>query len=157
MATAALLQTISKTMDELLGGYAISHIDIPYQKCANLDEYSFNKKTCGSRILGVYTRDGWIVVKLSNAHSILINLGFNANVLFFEAGAETSKKFDVRMQLEGGSSCTIKYWMGGRFYLSSDDALPASLRAREYMRQVFEQRQRLPCHSRQMPSTGKGK
>lgn len=143
MASLAQIQTISRTMDDLLGGKVIAHIDIPYLKCANAESHTFNKRTCGAAILGVYCREGWIILKLSNAHSILIHLGWNANLLFHEDGGDISKRFDVKLDFADHSAFTLKYWMGGKFYLAEDNALPAGLRAREYMRQIFEQR--LPC------------
>ena len=143
MASTAQIQAMAKTMDDLLNGKVISHIHIPYAQCANLDEYAFNQRTCGAAVWGVYHRKKWLVVKLSRDERILIHLGFNANVLFQEKGASLPKRFDVKMEFDDGTSFTIKYWMGGKFWLSADHALPASLRAREYMREIFEQR--FPC------------
>ena len=83
MAELPEISKLSIQMKDTLRGKTVKTITLLQEKCANIPEAKFKKRTTGAKITDVFNKGKWIITTLDNNENILLSLGMGADILYF--------------------------------------------------------------------------
>ncbi|MCL2571623.1 MAG: hypothetical protein FWE11_04400 [Defluviitaleaceae bacterium] len=118
MAELPEITKMAGQMNTTLRGKIIKEINLLQEKCANIPEADFNKRTVAATVTNVYHKGKWIITSLDNGEHILLSLGMGADVLYFEAGADMPEKYQIKVLFTDDSGYTARFWWFGKFLLT---------------------------------------
>jgi len=120
MAELPEIAKLSGQMKNTLRGKTIQKVTLLQEKCANIPEDEFQKRTAGAKISDTVNKGKWIITSLDNGENILLSLGMGADVLFFENEKDEPEKYQVKMLFTDGSGYTARFWWFGKFLLTDN-------------------------------------
>jgi formamidopyrimidine-DNA glycosylase len=123
MAELPEIAKLAEQMNATLRGKTIQTVTLLQDKCANLAQDEFLKRTTGARITDTRNRGKWIITKLDNGENILLSLGMGADILFYDKQEKEADKYQVKVLFSDGSGYTARFWWFGKFLLVSDEEL----------------------------------
>jgi len=140
MAELPEITKYAKQMNDTLKGKTIKHIALLQEKCANIPEADFQKRTHGAKIANVYHKGKWIITSLDNGEYILLSLGMGADMLYFEDPDNLPEKYQIKVLFEDNSGYTARFWWFGKFLLASEVELALESNTKDIAIDPFDER-----------------
>ena len=140
MAELPEITKLSGQMHKALQGKTIKEISLLQEKCANIPEAAFQKRTTGAKITGVSHKGKWIITALDNGEHILLSLGMGADILYFKDESTLPEKYQIKVLLADGSGYTARFWWFGKFLLVSPIELAAEPSTKDIAMDPFDER-----------------
>ena len=138
MAELPEITKLAGQMHSTLQGKKIKEITLLQEKCANIPEDAFQKRTKGAAIESVYHKGKWIITKLSNGEHILLSLGMGADIRSFKKGDPMPEKYQIKVLLTDGTGYTAKFWWFGKFLLVSPVELSSEPNTKDIAMDPFD-------------------
>ncbi|HHY81989.1 MAG TPA: Fpg/Nei family DNA glycosylase [Clostridiales bacterium] len=110
------------------------------EKCANVSFYEFQKRVKDASIKDVKNRGKWIITSLDNGENVLLSLGMDADVMYFENEEDQADKYQVKVTFNDGSGYTARFLWFGKFLLVSDDELASEPNTKAIAIDPFDER-----------------
>jgi formamidopyrimidine-DNA glycosylase len=123
MAELPEIAKLANQMNDTLKGKTLRSIILLQDKCANITQEEFQKRTVGARIKEVYYKGKWIFTSLDKGENILLSLGMGADILYFDDEKKVPDKYQVKVVFTDGTGYTARFWWFGKFLLISDEEL----------------------------------
>ena len=108
---------IIATQMKNLSGKTIRSIEIFQEKCLNRSQKDFHSLMPQKRIMSVHPLGKWIVVHLSDASVLFINLGMGGEICFFNNNENIPEKSRLIVHLTDETGFFITLWWFGYFHL----------------------------------------
>jgi len=143
MAELPEITKLSNQMRETLRGKMIKNISLLQEKCANIPEADFQKRSHGAEIMDIYHKGKWIITSLSNGENILLSLGMGADISFFEDEKNESarpEKYQIEVLFKDGSGYTARFWWFGKFLLVSEVELALDSNTKDIALDPFDKK-----------------
>lgn len=103
----------ARQMNKKLRGKRVASAESRQPKNLNISVSQFVKAIQGKAVSSVFARGKWLVVKLEPGYRLLINLGMNGDVLYFDDNREPPDRYQFRLVFDDGSGFTIAFqWIG---------------------------------------------
>lgn len=103
----------TKQMKKEIVGKRIADVEVRQPKNLNVPVEDFTETVKGKTVLDVSARGKWFFIKLDSAHYLLINLGMNADMLYFSPEQKPSEKYQFKLTFTDKSGFTIQFqWFG---------------------------------------------
>lgn len=115
---------IGRQMNRKLKGKSITDIDVKQPKNLNMTIQRFSRICIGKVVEGVLSRGKWLFVKLGSTHTLLINLGMGAELVYFKSGQKLSEKHQFRLTFSDKTGFTVHFWWFGYIHLFPNKDLP---------------------------------
>jgi formamidopyrimidine-DNA glycosylase len=125
------LTVLASQMRRELTGKLISRAECLQPKCCNVEPRQLDVTLSGKRVGETTNRGKWLFVPTEPGYTLLINLGMGADMVRFVPGDPLPPKYQFRMDLEGGTGFTIRFWWFGYVHLLPSDALHAHAMTRD--------------------------
>lgn len=77
----------------------------------------------GKRVGEVTYRGKWLFIAMEPSHTLRVNLGMGADMLYFATPADAAAKHQLRLNFTDGSGFTIRFWWFGYVHLMRTEAL----------------------------------
>jgi len=107
------ITVIAKQMDKEIKGKRIADIEAKQPKNLNIPVKEFIKTVKGKTVNNVSSKGKWIFVKLDPAYYMLINLGMNADLLYFVSNKKLPEKYQFKLTFTDKTGFTIHFqWFG---------------------------------------------
>jgi formamidopyrimidine-DNA glycosylase len=107
------ITVIARQMNKEIIGKRIADIEAKQPKNLNLPVQEFMKITKGKTIKSISSKGKWIFIALDSAYYMLINLGMNADLLYFTPNQKLPEKYQFKLTLADGTGFTIQFqWFG---------------------------------------------
>jgi formamidopyrimidine-DNA glycosylase len=107
------ITVLARQMNKEITGKRIAHIESRQPKNLNMAVQDFAKTAKGKTVKNVYSHGKWIFIKLSPTYNLLINLGMNANLLYFTSRQQLPEKYQFKLAFTDGTGFTIQFqWFG---------------------------------------------
>jgi len=119
MAELPEITKLSTQMHQALKGKTIKEVTLLQEKCANIPETDFRKRTTGATITGIYHKGKWIITSLDNGEHILLSVGMGGDIIYFEDESTLPEKYQIKLLFADGSGYTARFWWFGKFLLVS--------------------------------------
>jgi len=104
---------IARQMSKEITGKRIAGIESKQPKNLNIPVQEFIRTAKGKIIKKVSSKGKWIFIELNPTHHMLINLGMNANLLYFTPNQKLPEKYHFRLTFADGTGFTIQFqWFG---------------------------------------------
>jgi formamidopyrimidine-DNA glycosylase len=110
-------------MDKRLKGKRIANVEIRQLKNLNVPVSEFLKTVKGKIVNSVSSKGKWIFIKLDSAYYILINLGMNADLIYFTPKQKLPEKYQFKLTLTDNTGFTIQFQWFGYVHLVSEEGL----------------------------------
>lgn len=123
MAELPEIAKLAEQMNSTLRGKTIQTIALLQDKCANIPQEEFQKRTSGARIKDTRNKGKWIITTLDNGENILLSLGMGADIWYYENETKVADKYQIKVAFSDGSGYTARFWWFGKFLLVSDSEL----------------------------------
>jgi len=112
----------ARQMDREIKGKRIATIESRQPKNLNIPAQKFVKTAKGKTIRNVTGKGKWLFIKLDPAYYMLINLGMNADLIYFASNQELPEKCQFRLTFADGTGFTIQFqWFGYIHLLKEKD------------------------------------
>ena len=112
----------ARQMNEKISGKRIADIKVNQPKNLNIPVSGFVKTVKGKTVNSVSSKGKWIFIKLDPAYYMLINLGMNADLLFFSPGQKFPEKCQFKLTFTDKTGFTIQFqWVGYIHILEEKD------------------------------------
>lgn len=103
----------TRQMNRAIIGKRIAGIEARQPKNLNVPIVYFAKTVKGKTIVNVSARGKCFFIKLNSAHYLLINLGMNADILYFSPKQKLPEKYQFKLTFADKSGFTIQFqWFG---------------------------------------------
>lgn len=103
----------TKQMEKDIVGKRIANVEARQPKNLNVPVEDFAKTIKGKTIAGVSAKGKWFFIRLNSAHYLLINLGMNADMLYFSPKQKLPEKYQFKLTFADKSGFTIQFqWFG---------------------------------------------
>ncbi len=139
MAELPEIAKLAEQMNITLQGKIIETVTLLQEKCANIAQEEFQKRTTGARIKETHNKGKWIITTLDNGENILLSLGMGADVLYFDEEKKEADKYQVKVLFRDGSGYTARFWWFGKFLLVSDEALASEPNTKDIAIDPYDQ------------------
>lgn len=117
------ITVIARQMNREISGKRIANFESRQPKNLNIPVNAFTKTAKGKAVNGVASRGKWIFMKLDPSYYMLINLGMNADLLYFRSKQKLPEKYQFILTFEDGSGFTITFQWFGYIHLVSEHEL----------------------------------
>jgi len=112
----------AKQMNKKLKGKSILNVESRQPKNLNMPVQEFVKTAKGKTVTGVSSKGKWLFIKLDPAYYLLINLGMNADLLYFTPKQKLPEKYQFKLALADKTGFTIQFqWFGYVHLLQEKD------------------------------------
>jgi len=125
MAELPEITRLAGQMNKALQGKKIKEITLLQEKCANIPEENFRKRTNGATITNIYHKGKWIITSLDNGEHILLSLGMGGDIFYFEDETALPEKYQIKVLFADGSGYTARFWWFGKFLLAAQHEMDA--------------------------------
>jgi formamidopyrimidine-DNA glycosylase len=103
----------ARQMNKEISGKRIVTVEARQPKNLNMPVQKFVKTAKGKTVKSVSSVGKWIFIKLDPAHYMLINLGMNADLLYFKPGQKFPEKYQFKLAFADKTGFTIQFqWFG---------------------------------------------
>jgi len=107
------ITVIAKQMNKEISGKRMVDIEVKQPKNLNMPAQEFVKTVEGKIVNSVSSKGKWIFIELDSAHYMLINLGMNADLLYFTSNQKHPKKYQFKLTFNDKTGFTIQFqWFG---------------------------------------------
>jgi len=107
------ITVIARQMNKEISGRRIADIEAKQPKNLNMPVQEFVKTAKGKTVNSVSSKGKWIFIKLDSACYMLINLGMNADLLYFTANQKPPEKYQFKLTFTDKTGFTIQFqWFG---------------------------------------------
>jgi len=107
------ITVISRQMNKEIIGKHIAHIEAKQPKNLNMPVPKFVKTAKRKAIKAVSSKGKWIFITLNPAYYMLINLGMNADLLYFTPNQKLPPKYQFKLTFSDKTGFTIRFqWFG---------------------------------------------
>jgi formamidopyrimidine-DNA glycosylase len=107
------ITVISRQMNKEIKGKRIANVEAKQPKNLNIPVRDFVKKAKGKSVRKVFGKGKWIFAELDSAYYMLINLGMNANLLYFIPHQKPPEKYQFKLTFADKTGFTIQFqWIG---------------------------------------------
>jgi formamidopyrimidine-DNA glycosylase len=113
----------ARQMDKRLKGKRIAEVEVRQPKNLNVPVSEFLKAIKGKTIDSVLSKGKWIFIKLDSAHYMLINLGMNADLIYFTSKQKHPEKYQFKLTFTDNTGFTIQFQWFGYVHLVSEKDL----------------------------------
>jgi formamidopyrimidine-DNA glycosylase len=117
------ITVIARQMNKELIGKRIADIEAKQPKNLNMPVQNFVKTAKGKVIKDVSCKGKWIFTKLDSAYYMLINLGMNADLLYFNPAQKPPEKYQFKLTLADKTGFTIQFQWFGYIHLVKEENL----------------------------------
>jgi len=122
---------IAKQMNKEISGKRIAEIEVKQPKNLNISPQEFTKIIKGKNVKSVSKKGKWIFIKLDQAYYMLINLGMNADLLYFSSNKTPHNKYQFKLAFTDKTGFTIKFqWFGYIHLVQEKDIIKHKLTAK---------------------------
>ena len=127
------MDLISGRLNEVLRGKVIEQIRLApgKEKLTNAELPALNRRTAGRIVECAYRRGHWVVLQLSNGENLLFTHRLVSKIAFHEPGAQRGADCDILVAFTDGGALTIRFPLGGRFFVANDPSLPKGKKRRK--------------------------
>jgi len=140
MAELPEIAKLAGQMNDTLRGKTVRSIDLLQEKCANIPQDEFQRRTEGAKVEGVRNKGKWIVTSLGNDENILLSLGMGADILYFEDEGHLPEKYQIKVLFTDGSGYTARFWWFGKFLLASGAELRSEPNTKDIAIDPFDEK-----------------
>jgi formamidopyrimidine-DNA glycosylase len=103
----------ARQMNKEILGKHIAGIEARQPKNLNMPIPDFIKIAKGKTVNSVSSKGKWLFIKLDNAYYVLINLGMNADLLYFNPNRKLPEKYQFKLTFTDKTGFTIHFqWFG---------------------------------------------
>lgn len=103
----------AKQMNKQIKGNRIANIEARQPKNLNIPVQDFAKIAKGKTVRDVLAKGKWIFIKLDPNYYMLINLGMNADLLYFTPREKLPEKYQFKLAFADQTGFTIQFqWFG---------------------------------------------
>jgi len=113
----------ARQMDKSLKGKRIADVEVRQPKNLNIPVSEFLKKVKGKIVSSVSSKGKWIFIKLDSAYYMLINLGMNADLIYFTPKQKLPEKYQFKIVFTDNTGFTIQFQWFGYVHLVSEEDL----------------------------------
>jgi formamidopyrimidine-DNA glycosylase len=113
----------ARQMDKRLKGKRIAEVEIRQPKNLNMPVSEFLRTAKEKVINSVSSRGKWIFIKLDPAYYMLINLGMNADLIYFTLKQKLPEKYQFKLTFSDDTGFTIQFQWFGYVHLVSEKDL----------------------------------
>jgi formamidopyrimidine-DNA glycosylase len=113
----------SRQMNKEIVGKRIADIEARQPKNLNMPIPAFTKTVKGKAVKNVSSKGKWLFIKLDNAYYVLINLGMNADLLYFTSNQKLPEKYQFKLTFTDKTGFTIQFQWFGYVHLVSEKDL----------------------------------
>lgn len=125
------ITVIAKQMNKQITGKRIANVETKQPKNLNMPVREFVKTAKGKTVKSVSSKGKWIFIKLESSHYMLINLGMNADLLYFTPTQKLPGKYQFKLNFTDKTGFTIQFqWFGYIHLLKEKDSDRHKLTAR---------------------------
>jgi formamidopyrimidine-DNA glycosylase len=117
------ITVIARQMNKEITGKRIADVEAKQPKNLNVPVSEFVKKVKGKTVNNVFSKGKWIFIKLNPAHHMLINLGMNADLLYFARNQKLPEKYQFKLTFADKTGFTIQFQWFGYIHLVSEKDL----------------------------------
>jgi formamidopyrimidine-DNA glycosylase len=104
---------IARQMNKEIAGKCIADIEANQPKNLNIPVQEFVKTAKGKPVNSVSSKGKWVFIKLDPAYYMLINLGMNADLLYFTPNQKLPEKCQFKLAFSDKTGFTIQFqWFG---------------------------------------------
>ncbi len=115
----------ARQMDAKLKGKQVYSVESRQPKNLNMAFEDFSRIIKGKTVAGVSACGKWLAVKLEPAYQLLINLGMNGDVIYFDERAKPQERYHFKLAFTDGTGFTILFQWIGIVHLVSETELSA--------------------------------
>jgi formamidopyrimidine-DNA glycosylase len=107
------ITVIARQMNKETAGKCILGIEAKQPKNLNLPVSEFVKTVKGKTVSNVSSKGKWVFIKLDPAYCMFINLGMNADLLYFTPNQKLPEKYQFKLTFTDKTGFTIQFqWFG---------------------------------------------
>jgi formamidopyrimidine-DNA glycosylase len=117
------ITVIARQMDKETAGKRVLNIEAKQPKNLNMSVSEFAKMVKGRVVNNVSSKGKWAFVKLEPAYYMLINLGMNADLLYFTPNQKLPEKYQFRLTFTDKTGFTIQFQWFGYIHLVPEKSL----------------------------------
>jgi formamidopyrimidine-DNA glycosylase len=117
------ITVISKQMNKEISGKLIVDIEAKQPKNLNISVREFMKIAKGKTVDSVSSKGKWVFIKLNPTHYMLINLGMNADLLYFTPNQKLPEKYQFKLTFADKTGFTIQFQWFGYIHLVTEKNL----------------------------------
>jgi len=110
-------------MDKRLKGKRIANVEVRQPKNLNMPVPEFLKTVKGKIINSVWSKGKWVFIRLDPAYYLLINLGMNADLIYFTPKHKLPEKYQFKLVFADNTGFTIQFQWFGYVHLVSEKDL----------------------------------
>jgi formamidopyrimidine-DNA glycosylase len=113
----------ARQMNKGLRGKRIANVEVKQPKNLNMPVSEFLKAVKGKTVNSVLSKGKWILMKLDPAYYVLINLGMNADLIYFVPNQKLPEKYQFKLTFTDNTGFTIQFQWFGYVHLVSEEDL----------------------------------
>jgi formamidopyrimidine-DNA glycosylase len=113
----------ARQMSKEIVGKRIADVEARQPKNLNMPIPTFTRTVKGKTVNNVSSKGKWLFIKLDNAYYVLINLGMNADVLYFTPNQKLPEKYQFKLTFTDKTGFTIHFQWFGYVHLASEKDL----------------------------------
>lgn len=117
------LAVLARQMARELLGKPIAGVDVRQPKCLNMPPEQMINTLSGKRVGEITSKGKWLFVSVEPGHTLLINLGMGADLLYCASPSDGPDVYQFRVDLDDGTGFTIRFWWFGYVHLVRTDEL----------------------------------
>jgi len=117
------ITVIARQMDKEIAGKRIADIEAKQPKNLNIPVPEFTEIARGKTVKKVSSKGKWIFIKLDPAYCMLINLGMNADLLYFTSNQKPPEKYQFKLTFTDKTGFTIQFQWFGYIHLINEKDL----------------------------------
>ncbi|MCL2361045.1 MAG: hypothetical protein FWC73_04425 [Defluviitaleaceae bacterium] len=140
MAELPEITKLAGQMKSTLQGKTLKEINLLQEKCANIPEVEFQKRTMSTKVVDVYHKGKWIITSLANGENILLSLGMGGDIFYFENEDSLPEKYQIKVLFTDGSGYTARFWWFGKFLLVHNVELESEPSTKDIAMDPFDKR-----------------
>jgi len=116
------ITVIAGQMNKEIKGKRIADIEVKQPKNLNMSVQEFVKTAKRKIVKSVSSKGKWLFIKLEPTYYMLINLGMNANLLYFTPNQKLPEKYQFKLTFADKTGFTIQFqWFGYIHLLQEKD------------------------------------
>ncbi|NWG11444.1 Fpg/Nei family DNA glycosylase [Candidatus Bathyarchaeota archaeon] len=113
----------ARQMNKEISGKRIANIEAKQPKNLNMPVQRFVKTAKGKIVKNVSGKGKWIFIKLNPNYYMLINLGMNADLLYFTPNQKLPEKYQFKLTFTDKTGFTIQFQWFGYIHLVHEQEL----------------------------------
>ncbi len=114
------ITVIARQMNKEITGKHIQDAEVRQPKNLNVTVREFVQTVKGKTVNNVSSKGKWIIIELDPDYFVFINLGMNADVLYFEPNQEPPEKYQFKLIFSDETGFTIHFQWFGYIHLVSE-------------------------------------